>query len=124
MHTLIESLVMTTAFIRLIQSELVLPDIRAFEEYRHALSTLDDAKKPDKRTTKFVNTADLAWAWIVDSSEHGLRAVANKINKDKELGLNPEEISESLSELIAQWEYADPSYTALIDADGGLRFRS
>ncbi|MFI5505728.1 hypothetical protein ACFLIN_10395 [Corynebacterium kutscheri] len=35
---------MTTAFIRLIQSELVLPDIRAFEEYRHTLSTLDDAK--------------------------------------------------------------------------------
>lgn len=48
-----------------IQSPAVLDSIRAYESQRRELAELADDAKPDKRTTIFVNTEDLAWAWKI-----------------------------------------------------------
>lgn len=97
----------------------VLDSIRAFESERHAMSLLDDSEKTDKRTTVFVNTADLVWGWIAQhpGEEHSLFAVAKKVS-----GLGEDELMGQLGELVEGWEFRDPEFVAVVEADGGLRF--
>lgn len=100
-----------------VTSPEALEDIRAFEAERVRLAELEDADKPDKRSTHFVNAADLAWAWIASTSTHGLLPYARKVAGAE---LIDAQLKPALAEIVAQWEYSDPCYVAMIEEDGGL----
>ncbi|MEY6435104.1 hypothetical protein O7746_04135 [Corynebacterium pseudotuberculosis] len=53
--------------------------IREFEAYRSGLANVDEHDRPDKRTTIFVDAADLVWAWISEPGEKGFRSYAQEL---------------------------------------------
>lgn len=101
-----------------IQSPAVLDSIRAYEFQRRELAELADTAKPDKRTTAFVNTEDLAWAWIGNQQVLGLLpfALAHASSDVDET-----ELRQRIAALVEGWEFTDPPYVAFLEADGGLR---
>lgn len=101
-----------------IQSPAVLDDIRAYESQRRELAELADDNKPDKRTTAFVNTEDLAWAWISNQQACGLLPFALANASDD---VNEAELAERIGALVESWEFSTPPYVAFLEADGGLR---
>lgn len=101
-------------------SEQALASIRAFESARHTASLLADADKPDKQTTRFVNTADLVWAWIAQhpEAEHSLYRLAAQVS-----GLEDQALIDAIGALVELWEFRDPFFVSLVDDHGGLTFR-
>lgn len=101
-----------------IQSPAVLDSIRAYESQRRELAELADDAKPDKRTTIFVNTEDLAWAWIGNQEAMGLLPFALAHASAE---VDEAELRERIAALVEGWEFVDPPYVAFLEADGGLR---
>lgn len=103
-----------------------LASIRSFEEARFALSKRDDADKPDKHTTVFVDCRDLVWAWFAESGPGGFMDFADHIVAecgDVEIQRQwSADRTGILARYIESFDAIDPPQVALVEADGGLRY--
>ncbi len=107
--------------------------IREFETYRSGLANVDEHERPDKRTTIFVDAADLVWAWISEPGEKGFRSyaqelIARELEQETTKTADCAELaalwSESqmavLSQVVDQWEFNNPPFVGMVDGDGGV----
>lgn len=109
----------------LIETPAALESIRAFEDYRYQLSTLDDSAKPDKNTTVFVDAKDLVWAWLADGSELGFAhytsmEVLYAWEGQPRFDIWQEHYIDILFAYIDEYEFIDPPFIAMIEDAGGL----
>ncbi|UWG99893.1 hypothetical protein [Corynebacterium silvaticum] len=106
--------------------------IREFEAYRSGLANVEECDRPDKRTTVFVDAADLVWAWISEPGDNFRRYAEELISREKaettpesvdfpELtALWPDSEMTVLSQVVEQWEFSHPPFVGMVDADGGI----
>ncbi|AKK06831.1 hypothetical protein CMUST_12630 [Corynebacterium mustelae] len=109
----------------LFNGQPALASIRAFEEARFALSKLDDADKPDKHTTVFVDCRDLVWAWFAESGPGGFVDFADRIvaecgDVEMQRQWNADRAG-ILARYIEGFDAVDPPQVAVLEVDGGLR---
>ncbi|WP_041479248.1 hypothetical protein [Corynebacterium ulcerans] len=115
---------------RLLVSGEALRWIREFEAYRSDLAKVGEQDRPDKRTTVFVDAADLVWAWISEPGAKGFRSYAEELISCELAGENPDcaELATFwpdsemavLSQVVEQWEFSHPPFVKLVDDDGGV----
>lgn len=115
---------------RLLVSGEALRWIREFEVYRSDLAKVGEQDRPDKRTTVFVDAADLVWAWISEPGATGFRSYAEELISCELAGENPDcaELATFwpdsemavLSQVVEQWEFSHPPFVKLVDDDGGI----